>query len=775
MVAAETERDPVCGMMVSAAAPERASFEGRTYFFCCAGCRAKFEASPRAYVDVDPNRSAARPAQADVPVSAQGQGEDGWTCPMHPEVRRDRPGDCPICGMALEPLAPAEASDANPELTDMTRRFWVSAALTLPVVTLAMAMPMKEGPGPWVPWLEAILAGIVVMWGGQSFFARALASLGNRRWNMFTLIGLGVAVSYGYSLTVLAFPDLMQPLLRDSKAAAPVYFEAAATIVTLVLLGQVLELGARHRTGAAIRALVDLSPKRALRIRPDGGDEEVPLGEVAVGDRLRVRAGEKIPVDGRVLEGESAVDESMITGEPIPAAKGPGDRLVGATLNGTGALVMRAERVGRETLLAQIVRLVGEAQRSRAPIQRMADVVAGVFVPVVVGAALAAFLAWALVGPAPRLPHALLAAVSVLIIACPCALGLATPMAILVATGKAARAGVLFKSAEALEVLHKVDTIVLDKTGTLTEGKPELVTVVSTAAGVDSEATLLRLAASLERASEHALGAAIVRGSAGRGIALGEATGVETLAGRGVRGRVEGRAVALGNARLLAELGVDGGAASARADELRAAGQTVAFVVVDGRLAGVLGLADPIKAGAAQVIAALHADGLRTVMLTGDGRVTAEAVGRELGIAEIVAEVLPAEKAAVVEKLQAEGRVVAMAGDGINDAPALARAEVGIAMGTGSDVALESAGVTLLRGDLGGILRARRLSRLTIANIKQNLAFAFLYNALGVPIAAGVLYPLFRLQLTPELAAAAMALSSVSVVGNALRLRGKRI
>jgi Cu+-exporting ATPase len=765
VVATGTERDPVCGMMVSPTVPERATVDGRSYFFCCAGCRAKFEKDPRAYLDGElaPGRRAAPPAEATDPGSA-----DGWTCPMHPEVRRARPGDCPLCGMALEPSFPA-ASDASPELADMTRRFWVSAALTLPVVALAMA----KIEGPWVLWLEAILAGVVVMWGGQIFFARALASLGNRRWNMFTLIGLGVAVSYGYSLTVLAFPDLMQPLLRDSKAAAPVYFEAAAAIVTLVLLGQVLELGARQRTGAAIRALLDLAPKRALRIRPDGSDEEVPLDAVAVGDRLRVRAGEKIPVDGRVLEGESAVDESMITGEPIPAAKGPGDRLVGATLNGTGALVMRVERVGRQTMLAQIVRLVGEAQRSRAPIQRMADVVSGLFVPVVVGAAIVAFLAWALLGPAPRLPHALLAAVSVLIIACPCALGLATPMSILVATGKAATAGVLFKSAEALEVLHKVDTLVIDKTGTLTEGKPELVSVA--VSGADSETTLLRLAASLERASEHPLAAAIVRGAAARGVALGEATGVETLAGRGVRGRVDGRAVALGNARLLAELGVDPDAAATRADELRAAGQTVAFVVVDGRLAGVLGLADRIKAGAAEAIAALHADGLRTVMLTGDGRVTAEAVGRALGIDEIVAEVLPAEKAAVVEKLQAEGRVVAMAGDGINDAPALARAQVGIAMGTGSDVALESAGVTLLKGDLGGILRARRLSRLTIANIKQNLAFAFLYNALGVPIAAGLLYPLFRLQLTPEIAAAAMALSSVSVVGNALRLRTKKI
>ncbi len=690
------ERDPVCGMTVSPTAPERFSFDGRTYYFCCAGCREKFEKDPRAYLGAGPQEGKAPAAPATASPGSEG-GSGGWTCPMDPQVRRDQPGDCPLCGMALEPIAPAAGSDTNPELADMRRRFWVSAALTVPVVALSMS----RAEGLWVPWVEAILSGIVVMWGGQVFFARAVASLGNRRWNMFTLIGLGVAAAYGYSLLVLAFPELIQPLLKGSKAAPPVYFEAAASIITLVLLGQVLELGARHRTGAAIRALLDLSPKRALRVRPDGRDEEVPLEQVVVGDRLRVRAGEKVPVDGRVLEGESAVDESMITGEPIPAAKGPGDQLVGATLNGSGALVMRAERVGRETLLAQIVRLVGEAQRSRAPIQRMADVVSGVFVPAVVGAAIVALIAWALLGPAPRLPHALLAAVSVLIIACPCALGLATPMSIMVGTGKAATVGVLFKSAEALEVLHKVDTLVIDKTGTLTEGKPQLVSVAATAAGAESEATLLRLAASLERASEHPLAAAIVRGAAARGVALVEATGVETLAGRGVRGRVEGRAVALGNARLLAELGVglDGGAAAARADELRAAGQTVAFVVVDGRLAGLVGLADPIKPGAAEVIAALRADGLRIVMLTGDGRVTAEAVGRALGITEIVAEVLPAEKAAVVEKLQAEGRVVAMAGDGLNDAPALARAQVGIAMGTGTDVALESAGVTLLKGD----------------------------------------------------------------------------
>jgi Cu+-exporting ATPase len=768
VVAAETEKDPVCGMTVARAVPERADFDGRTYYFCCAGCRTKFEKEPAVYL----GGGLARSASSAVPQGGAGD----WTCPMHPEIVRAEAGDCPICGMGLEPRTPAantEASEANPELANMTRRFLVSLALTLPVVALAMA----RLDGPWVPWAEAIAAGVVVMWGGQSFFARALASLGNRRWNMFTLIGIGVGVSYGYSLLVLSFPDLVEPLLRGSKGtvapAVPLYFEAAATIVTLVLLGQVLELRARHQTGAAIRALLDLAPKRVLRIRPDGADEEVPLGEVRVGDRLRVRAGEKIPVDGRIIEGESAVDESMLTGEAIPAAKRAGDGLVGATLNGTGALVMQAERVGGETLLAQIVRMVGEAQRSRAPIQRMADVVSGVFVPAVFGAALVAFAAWALVGPAPRLPHALCAAVSVLIIACPCALGLATPMSIMVATGKAAARGVLFKNAEALEVLYKVDTLVFDKTGTLTEGKPELVAVVVT--GAEDEATLLRLAASLERQSEHPLAAAIVRGAAARGVGPGEATGVETLPGRGVRGRAAGQEIALGNGRLLDDLGIDFGAAAARADELRAIGQTVAFVAVGGRLAGILGLADPIKAGAGEVLRALRAEGLRTVMLTGDGRATAEAVGRALELDEVVAELLPAEKAAAVERLQAAGRVVAMAGDGINDAPALARAEVGIAMGTGTDVALASAGVTLVKGDLAGLLRARRLSRLTIANIKQNLFFAFLYNALGVPIAAGVLYPLFKIQLTPELAAAAMALSSVSVVANALRLRAARV
>jgi P-type Cu+ transporter len=758
VVASPTETDPVCGMAVTSEAPARASFEGRTYYFCCDGCRTQFEQDPRAFLGAGPGRPGTTAAPA-----------DGWTCPMHPEIVRERPGDCPLCGMALEPRGPTAASEENPELADMTQRFWVCALLAAPVVALAMG----KVAGPWVPWLQAILAGVVVMWGGQIFFARALASLTNRRWNMFTLIGLGVGVAYGYSLVVLAFPDLLPTLVRDKKGEVGLYFESAAAIVTLVLLGQVLELRARQRTGAAIRALLDLTPKRALRIRPDGGDEEIGLADLRVGDRLRVRPGEKIPADGTVLEGESAVDESMITGEPIPVAKGPSDRLVGATLNGTGALTMRAERVGQGTVLAQIVRMVGEAQRSRAPVQRLADTVSGVFVPAVVGAAVVAFAAWALVGPAPRLPHALVAAISVLIIACPCALGLATPMSILVATGRAAAVGVLFKNAEALEVLHQVDTIVIDKTGTLTAGRPELVAVVTT--GAEDERSLLRLAASLERASEHPLAGAIVRGAAGRGVTPGEATGVEALAGRGLRGRVDGRAVALGNARLLDELGVEPGAAAARADELRAAGQTVAFVVTDGRVAGILGLADPIKPAAAEVIAALRAEGLRTVMLTGDSRATAEAVGRAVGVDAIEAEVLPADKAAAVARLQAAGHRVAMAGDGINDAPALARADVGIAMGTGTDVALESAGVTLLGGDLGGLLRARRLSRATLANIKQNLFFAFLYNVLGVPLAAGALYPLLRLQLTPELAAAAMALSSVSVVGNALRLRAVRV
>jgi P-type Cu+ transporter len=748
-------------MAVTRDATERATFEGRTYFFCCGGCRTRFEKEPGRFL----NDRADRPA---TPTVTAG----GWTCPMHPEIASDRPGDCPLCGMALEPRAPAAASEANTELADTTRRFRVSAALAAPVVVLAMA----KISGLWVFWAQAILAGVVVLWGGQVFFARALASLGHRRWNMFTLIGLGVAVAYGYSLVMLAFPDLLPTLVRDKRGEVGLYFEAAAAIVTLVLLGQVLELRARQSTGAAIRALLDLTPKRALRIRPDGADEDVAFGDLAVGDRLRVRPGEKIPVDGRVLEGASAVDESMITGEPVPVAKGPGDRLVGATLNGTGALTMRAERVGDDTLLAQIVRMVGEAQRSRAPIQRLADVVSGRFVPAVVGAAIVAFATWALVGPAPRLPHALVAAISVLIIACPCALGLATPMSILVATGRAAAAGVLFKNAEALEVLREVDTIVIDKTGTLTAGRLTVTSISATGAAEAKD--LLPLAAALERGSEHPMAAAIVAAivaSCGPVPTPHEVMEVEALPGRGIRGRVDGRLVVSGNARLMQEIGVDISEQAAQVAEIGALGNTAVFVAIDGRLAGVLGLGDRIKPGAAEVIAALRADGLRTVMLTGDSRPTAEAVGRAVGVDAIEAEVLPADKAAAVARLQAAGHRVAMAGDGINDAPALARADVGIAMGTGTDVALESAGVTLLGGDLEGLLRARRISRATIANIKQNLFFAFLYNALGVPIAAGALYPLLKLQLTPELAAAAMALSSVSVVGNALRLRAARV
>ena len=760
VLASKAEKDPVCGMTVVPDAPERAVFEGRTYFFCCAGCRAKFEANPRSVL-----ARGATPMAAPAPASS-------WTCPMHPEVRRDGPGDCPLCGMALEPAAATATAAPNPELAVMTRRLWVSAALTIPVVVLGMAH-LAAG---WAPWVALALAAVVVLWGGWIFFVRAWKSLHGRHWNMFTLIGLGVAVAFAYSVVAVLAPGLFPASFRDAHGHVGVYFEAASAIVTLVLVGQVLELRARARTGDAIRALLDLSPKRALRIRPDGGEEEVALADVHAGDRLRVRPGEKIPVDGRVVEGRSAVDESMLTGESVPLAKQPGDRLVGATLNGSGALVMVAERVGNETLLAQIVRMVGEAQRSRAPIQRLADVVSGVFVPAVVLAAIAAFVVWAAVGPAPRFPHALVAAVSVLIIACPCALGLATPMSILVATGKAAGMGVLFKDAAALELLQKVDTIGIDKTGTLTEGKPRLVTCEAATGG--DAGVMLQLAASLERASEHPLAAAIVSGASARGLTLGAATDVEALPGRGLRGRVDGRAAALGTARLMADQGVAVPAeTAARAAELASSGQTVTFVAVDGRLAGLLGLADPAKPGAAELIRALRGEGMRVVMLTGDRRATALAVGRALGIADddIVAEVLPADKAAAIERLRQGGHVVAMAGDGINDAPALAGADVGIAMGTGTDVAMESAGVTLVKGDLGGVLRARRLSRATLGNIKQNLFFAFVYNALGVPIAAGVLYPVLGLQLTPALAAAAMALSSVSVIGNALRLRGVRI
>ncbi len=719
------------------------------------------------------------------PGTGGGEGQEAggplprlWTCPMHPEIVRDAPGGCPICGMALEPkdvTAPGEEEE-NPELADMTRRFWVSAALSLPLVVLAMG-PMLPGAsallGRFDPrllgWLELALATPVVLWGGWPFFVRAAASVKNRSLNMFTLIGLGVGVAYGYSLVARLAPGVFPAALRDGHGEVGAYFEAAAVIVTLVLLGQVLELRARSRTGAAIKALLGLAPKTARRLRDDGAEEDVPLEAVGPGDRLRVRPGEKVPVDGVVLEGRSAVDESMVTGEPIPVEKGPGDRVIGATVNGTGSLVVRAERVGSETLLAQIVRMVAEAQRSRAPIQRLADRVSAWFVPAVVAVAVLAFAAWALLGPPPAFAYAVVAAVSVLIIACPCALGLATPMSIMVAAGKGATAGVLFRDAEAIEVLRTVDTLVVDKTGTLTAGRPELASMVPAEGW--SEEELLRLAASLERASEHPLGAAIVSGAEARGVALVPVSTFDSVTGEGVTGEVAGRQVALGNRALFERLGIDPGELPARAEELRRDGQTVMLVAVDGRPAGLLGVADPIKETTPEALRRLRELGLSVVMVTGDSRTTALAVARKLGIEEVEAEVLPEQKVEVVKRLQGKGRVVAMAGDGVNDAPALAQAHVGIAMGTGTDVAMESAGVTLVKGDLGGIVRAVRLSQATIRNVRQNLFFAFVYNALGVPVAAGALYPVFGVLLSPVFAAAAMSFSSVSVIGNALRLR----
>ena len=699
-----------------------------------------------------------------------------WVCPMHPEIVRDEPGSCPICGMSLEPREGAvEGAEENPELLDMTRRFRVSVALAVPLLIVAMGdlipgRPLERLASPRVlGWLELLLATPVVLWGGWPFFVRGWQSVVNRSLNMFTLIGLGVGVAYAYSVVATVAPGIFPRAFRGEGGEVDVYFEAAAVIVALVLLGQVLELRARSQTGAAIKALLGLAPKTARRVGKDGSEEDVPLDQVQPGDLLRVRPGEKVPVDGTVVEGASAIDESMVTGEPIPVEKGPGDRVIGATINGTGAMIMRAERVGAETLLAQIVRMVSAAQRSRAPIQKLVDVVAGYFVPAVVGIAAITFVVWGLLGPEPRFAHGLINAIAVLIIACPCALGLATPMSIMVATGKGATAGVLFKNAEAIEVLRKVDTLVVDKTGTLTEGKPKLVTVAP-AEGWTEEG-LLRLAASLERGSEHPLAAAIVAGAAEHGVELTEAEDFTSTTGKGVAGRVDGRQVILGNRRMLEAVAVDPGELADRAEVMRKEGQTVMFVAVDGSPAGLLGVADPIKETTPEAIRALHGEGIRVVMLTGDSRTTAEAVARKLGIDDVVAEVLPEQKAQSVERLQSEGRVVAMAGDGINDAPALAQAQVGIAMGTGTDVAMESAGVTLVKGDLGGIVRARRLSRATMRNIKQNLLFAFGYNALGVPIAAGVLYPAFGLLLSPIIAAAAMSFSSVSVVANALRLR----
>ncbi|MCB9492223.1 MAG: copper-translocating P-type ATPase [Dehalococcoidia bacterium] len=699
-----------------------------------------------------------------------------WVCPMHPEIVRDAPGACPICGMALEPRAPrADEEPETHELRDMRRRFWFAAAVTLPLVVLAMGDLI---PGQPIAdlfatrtriWIELAFATPVCLWAAWPFYVRAVASVKHRNLNMFTLIGLGVSVAYAYSLIAAVVPDIFPASFRGEGGSVDVYFEAAGVIVTLILLGQVLELRARSATGAAIKKLLGLAPKTARRIAADGTDEDVPLTAVAVGDRLRVRPGEKVPVDGVVLEGSSSVDESMVTGEPMPVEKHAGDRVVGATVNGTGGLVMRAEKVGAETLLSRIVAMVAEAQRSRAPIQKLADVVAGYFVPIVIATAVVTFAVWSLVGPSPRMAHALINAVAVLIIACPCALGLATPMSIMVATGKGATMGVLFKNAEAIEVMRKVDTLVVDKTGTLTEGKPRLTSVVPVAGG--EEAALLRLAATLERGSEHPLAAAIVAGASSRGVALGDAVDFDSVTGKGVRGTVDGRAVALGNRALMEQLGVDVEGLAAQAEVLRGDGQTVMFVARDGAPAGLIGVADPIKASTPEAIRALHAEGLRIVMLTGDSETTARAVAGKLAIDDVIAGVLPDQKVDVVKRLQAEGRFVAMAGDGINDAPALARAQVGIAMGTGTDVAMESAPVTLVKGDLRGIVRARRLSRRTMRNIKENLFFAFFYNAAGIPIAAGVLYPAFGLLLSPVIAAAAMSFSSVSVIGNALRLR----
>ena len=699
-----------------------------------------------------------------------------WTCPMHPEIVRAEPGNCPICGMALEPrnVASEEEESANPELADMTQRFWIAAAFTIPLFIVAMGDMLPGAPVSRIlspsarTWIELGLATPVCLWSAWPFYVRFAASLKNKSLNMFTLIGLGVGVAYGYSVIAALAPGIFPEAFREGGTVA-VYFEAAAMIVTLILLGQVLELRARGQTGAAIKKLLGLAAKTARRLRADGSEEDVPLDAVRVGDRLRVRPGEKVPVDGVVLEGKSAVDESMVSGEPIPVEKGKGDSVIGATVNGTGMLVVRAEKVGNEMLLSRIIAMVAEAQRSRAPIQKLADTVSGYFVPIVIGVSVTTFVVWSLVGPEPRMAHALINAVAVLIIACPCALGLATPMSIMVAMGKAASNGVLFRDAEAIEVMRKVDTLVVDKTGTLTEGKPVLVTV-ETVAGIDAT-ELLGAAASLERASEHPLAEAIVAGAVERGAHLERPESFDSITGQGVRGRIGDRDLALGNRKLLEGMDVDPGILAARADTLREEGQTVMFVVVDGRLSGFLGVADPIKESTADAIADLHKEGIRVVMLTGDNQKTANAVATKLSIDEVIAEVLPDEKAEVIKRLQRGGSIVAMAGDGINDAPALAQADVGVAMGTGSDVAIESAGVTLVKGDLRGIVRARKLSRATMANIKQNLFFAFVYNGIGVPIAAGVAYPIFGLLLSPVIAAAAMSFSSVSVIANSLRLR----
>ena len=781
-------RDPVCGMSVDpATAKHKAEHAGAIYYFCSGGCREKFVADPARYlgtVGAVADRAGRAPkhvlkdARLATGYRARLQNQNPapgaiYTCPMHPEIRQDHPGSCPICGMALEPETPMEATGPSEELTDMTRRFWIALALSIPVFALAMGghlVDLHRFPAEALSnWIELALATPVALWAGWPFFQRAFASFKTRNLNMFTLIALGVGVAWAYSVVATIAPGLFPSAFRSAHGAVAVYFEAAAVITTLVLLGQVLELRAREQTGGAIRALIDLAPKTARRVRADGADEEVALDDVKTGDRLRVRPGEKVPVDGEVIEGRSTIDKSMLTGESMPVSKSAGDRVIGGAMNQSGAFVMRADRIGRDTVLAQIVQMVAQAQRSRAPIQRLADQVAGWFVPLVISAAIAAFVAWAIWGPEPRMAYGLVAAVSVLIIACPCALGLATPMSIMVGVGRGARAGVLIKNAEALERLEKVDTLVVDKTGTLTEGKPRVV-AVRPAPGV-GEDELLRLAASLERMSEHPLAAAILRAAADRGLPLARVDGFDSVPGKGVTGIIDGRKVALGARPMMQAAQVDIGALEGQADALRREGATAIFAALDGKAAGMIAIADPIKATTAEAVRTLKEAGVRVVMLTGDNRATAEAVARKLGIAEIEAEVLPEDKGRVVERLRKEGRIVAMAGDGVNDAPALAAANVGIAMGTGTNVAIESAGVTLVKGDLLGVAAARRLSQATMRNIRQNLFFAFIYNALGVPIAAGVLYPAFGFLLSPVIAAAAMSLSSVSVIANALRLR----
>ncbi|MBN9218243.1 MAG: heavy metal translocating P-type ATPase [Mesorhizobium sp.] len=758
-----TATDPVCGMSVDrATAKHFVRHEGQGFYFCSAGCKAKFEAAPQNYLGD-------RPEPAPMPKGTQ------YTCPMHPEVIRDKPGSCPICGMALEPMGvPSGDEGPNPELVDFTRRFWVSAVLSVPLLVIAMAPMVGLSFETLISnraktWLELVLASPVVLWAALPFFHRGWSSILNRSPNMWTLISLGVGAAYLYSIVATLFPDIFPHQFRVHGGGVPVYFEAAAVIVALVFLGQVLELRAREKTGSAIRALLDLAPKTARRIAQDGSESDVPLDSVKAGERLRIRPGEAVPVDGIVLEGRSSIDESMITGEPLPVEKAEGDALTGGTLNKNGSLIMRAERVGAETTLSRIVELVAKAQRSRAPIQGLADRVSFYFVPAVVLVAIAAFFAWAAFGPEPSLIFAIVSAVSVLIIACPCALGLATPMSIMTATGRGAHAGVLIKEAAALERFASVDTLIIDKTGTLTEGRPKLTDVI--AASGFSEGELLALAAGLEKGSEHPLAEAIVEGAVQRGMAVAEAVGFEAVTGKGVSGTVSGNKVALGNAAMMHDLGVDISPILANAQALQGDGKTAMFVAVGGRLAGILAVADPVKATTAEAIKALHGGGLRIIMATGDNERTARAIAGKLGIDEVRAGLLPEQKAALVEELRGKGKGVAMAGDGVNDAPALAAADVGIAMGTGADVAVESAGITLVKGDLNGIVRARTLARATIRNIRQNLFFAFLYNVLGVPVAAGVLYPLTGTLLSPMLAAAAMSLSSVSVIANALRLR----